>query len=48
LKDYSKDYLKLLEVANIAGGGIREEEGKWVRITIGTMDEMKRYIKALQ
>jgi histidinol-phosphate aminotransferase len=48
LKDYSKDYLKLLEAANIAGGGIREDEGKWGRITIGTMDEMKQYIKALQ
>jgi histidinol-phosphate aminotransferase len=48
LKDYNKDYSKLLEAANIVGGGIREEEGKWGRITIGTMEEMKQYIKALQ
>jgi histidinol-phosphate aminotransferase len=48
LKDYSKDYFTLLKDNNIMGGRTTEEEGKWSRITVGTMDEMKQYIKALQ
>jgi histidinol-phosphate aminotransferase len=33
---------------HIEGTGIYEEDGKWTRITVGTMDEMKQFIKALQ
>lgn len=47
LKNYSKDFLALLNAGNIAGGRIVEEDGKWSRITIGTMDEMKVFIKAV-
>jgi histidinol-phosphate aminotransferase len=48
IKNYSKDYLALLTANNIVGGRMVEEEGRWSRITIGTMDEMKAYIKAIQ
>lgn len=48
LAKYSKDYFKKLEDNNIEGGRIYEEQGKWTRITVGTMDEMKKFIKAIQ
>ena len=48
LAKYNKDYFKQLENNNIQGGRIYEEQGKWTRITVGKMDEMKKYIKALQ
>lgn len=48
LSNYKKDYFKQLEDHHIEGGRIYEEEGKWTRITVGTMDEMKQFIKALQ
>lgn len=48
LATYSKDYFKQLDDNAIQGGRIYEEEGKWTRITVGTMDEMKKFIKALQ
>jgi histidinol-phosphate aminotransferase len=47
-KDYAKDYMLQLRANNIIGGRIMEEEGKWSRITIGTPQEMKQYIAALQ
>ena len=33
---------------NIEEGRIYEEHGKWTRITVGKMDEMKKFIEALQ
>jgi histidinol-phosphate aminotransferase len=48
LSNYSKDYFKQLENNTIEGGRIYEEEGKWTRITVGTMEEMKKFIKAIQ
>ena len=48
LAKYNKDYFKQLENNTIEGGRIYEEQGKWTRITVGTMDEMKKFIKAIQ
>ncbi|MDD2674583.1 MAG: aminotransferase class I/II-fold pyridoxal phosphate-dependent enzyme [Flavobacterium sp.] len=48
LAKYNKDYFKQLENNNIEGGRIYEEQGKWTRITVGKMDEMKKFIKAIQ
>ena len=48
LSKYNKDYFKQLEDNNIEGGRIFEEQGKWTRITVGKMDEMKKFIKAIQ
>jgi histidinol-phosphate aminotransferase len=48
LAKYNKDYFKQLEDNNIQGGRIYEEQGKWTRITVGKMDEMKKFIKAIQ
>lgn len=48
LAKYKEDYFRRLELNNIQGGRIYEEQDKWTRITVGKMDEMKRFIKALQ
>lgn len=48
LSNYNKDYFKQLENNNIEGGRMYEEQGKWTRITVGKMYEMKKFIKALQ
>lgn len=48
LSNYKKDYFKQLENNNIEGGRIYEEQGKWTRITVGKMDEMKKFIKAME
>ncbi len=48
LAKYNKDYFKQLEDNNVEGGRIYEEQGKWTRITVGKMDEMKKFIKAIQ
>lgn len=48
LENYSKDYFEQLKKHNILGTKIYEEKGKWSRITIGTMKEMKQFIKALE
>ncbi len=48
LENFKKDYFKLLENANIQGTRIYEENGKWTRITVGRMGEMKKFIQALQ
>lgn len=48
LSNYNKDYFKQLENNTIQGGRIYEEQGQWTRITIGKMDEMKKFIKAIQ
>ncbi len=48
LANYKKDYFKQLEDNNIEGGRMYEEQGKWTRITVGKIDEMKKFIKAIQ
>ncbi|WP_133536765.1 aminotransferase class I/II-fold pyridoxal phosphate-dependent enzyme [Tenacibaculum caenipelagi] len=48
LSNYKKDFFKQLEINNIVGTKIYEEDGKWSRITIGTMQEMEKFINALK
>lgn len=48
LENYKKDFFEQLKKNNILGTKIYEEKGKWSRITIGTMKEMKQFIKALE
>ncbi|MFH6942501.1 pyridoxal phosphate-dependent aminotransferase [Flavobacterium sp. FlaQc-50] len=48
LKNYKKDFFHQLEVNNIIGTKIYEEEGKWSRITIGKKEEMQKFIASLQ
>ncbi|WP_298141377.1 aminotransferase class I/II-fold pyridoxal phosphate-dependent enzyme [Flavobacterium sp.] len=48
LENYSKDFFEQLKKNNILGTKLYEEKGKWSRITIGTMKEMKQFIKALE
>lgn len=48
LSEFKKDYFQLLKDNNIQGTRIYEEQGKWTRITVGTMEEMKAFIKAIQ
>ncbi|WP_298223672.1 histidinol-phosphate transaminase [Flavobacterium sp.] len=47
LENYNKDFFEQLKKNHILGTKIYEENGKWSRITIGTMAEMKQFIKAL-
>ena len=47
LANYKKDFFEQLKNNNISGTKIYEENGKWSRITIGTMDEMQKFISAL-
>lgn len=48
LDNYKKDFFKQLEDHNIMGTKIYEENGKWTRITIGTMKEMQQFIEAIK
>lgn len=48
LDNYKKDFFKQLENYNIEGTKIYEENGKWTRITIGTMKEMQQFIEAIK
>lgn len=48
LNNYKGDYFKRLKEANIHGTSLYEEDGKWTRITIGTAQEMKRFLEAIQ
>ena len=48
LAEYNKDYFSQLENNKIQGGRIYEEQGKWTRITVGKMEEMKKFIKAIE
>lgn len=48
LDNYKKDFFKQLENHNIQGTKIYEENGKWTRITIGTMKEMQQFIEAIK
>jgi histidinol-phosphate aminotransferase len=47
LADYKKYFFEQLKNNNISGTKIYEEHGKWSRITIGTMDEMQKFISSL-
>lgn len=47
LSNYKKDYFKQLKDNHIFGSKIYNEEGKWTRISIGTMEEMQKFIKAI-
>jgi histidinol-phosphate aminotransferase len=47
LANYKKDFFQQLKNSNIIGTKIYEEQGKWTRITIGTMQEMQKFIVAI-
>ncbi|QLG43958.1 pyridoxal phosphate-dependent aminotransferase [Costertonia aggregata] len=47
LADYTHDFFDKLKKANITGTRVYEEDGQWSRISIGTMEEMKYFIRAL-
>lgn len=48
LINYKKDFFGLLKSNNIQGTYIYEEEGKWTRITVGTIQEMHKFISAIE
>ena len=48
LANYKKDFFEQLKSSNIQGTGIYEENGKWTRITVGTMEEMQQFIAAIK
>ncbi|MES2455783.1 MAG: aminotransferase class I/II-fold pyridoxal phosphate-dependent enzyme [Bacteroidota bacterium] len=48
LANYQKDFFQLLKDNDIQGTAIYEEQGKWTRITIGTLKEMQQFIGALK
>ncbi len=47
LENYKGDYFKKLKEAKILGGKTYEEKGKWTRISLGTMEDMKRYFEVI-
>jgi histidinol-phosphate aminotransferase len=47
LTNYKKDYFEQLKTNNIIGTKMYEEQGKWTRITVGTMQEMQKFISAI-
>ena len=48
LTNYKKDFFKQLKTNNIIGTKIYEEQGRWTRITVGTMQEMQKFISAIE
>jgi len=48
LADYKKDFFEQLKAYNIEGTEIFEEDGKWSRITVGSMGEMKKFVEAIK
>lgn len=48
LANYKKDFFAQLKNNNILGTEIFEEDGKWSRITVGTMHEMQQLIAAIK
>ncbi len=48
LINYKKDFFQQLKKNNIVGTKIYEEKGKWTRITVGTMEEMQKFMGSLQ
>lgn len=47
LESFPRDFFSLLKARNIEGTHLFEEKGKWSRITVGTMREMKAFIAAI-
>lgn len=47
LAHYQRDFFALLKAHDIQGTEIFEEAGKWSRITVGTMQEMQQFIRAI-
>ncbi|WP_374443321.1 histidinol-phosphate transaminase [Epilithonimonas sp.] len=47
LENYKDDYFKKLKDAKILGGKTYEESGKWTRISLGTMEEMRKYFNVI-
>ncbi|NML21276.1 histidinol-phosphate aminotransferase family protein [Pseudoflavitalea sp. G-6-1-2] len=47
LEGYQKDYFELLKQHNVQGTYMYEPMGKWTRITVGTMEEMRRFTKVI-
>lgn len=47
LADYPHDFFARLEKHNILGTYIYENDGKWTRLTLGTITEMQQLIKAV-
>lgn len=47
LENYKGDYFKKLKDAKILGGKTYEEEGKWTRISLGTIEEMRKYFDVI-
>ena len=48
LTNYKKDFFEQLKTNNIIGTKIYEEQGKWTRITVGTMQEIQKFISAIE
>lgn len=44
LANYKQDYFQKLSSNNVIGTRIYEEAGQWTRITIGTREEMERFV----
>lgn len=47
LQDYKKDFFELLKQNQVQGTGIYEEAGKWTRITVGTKEEMQKFLQVI-
>lgn len=47
LVNHQQDFFAQLKQHNIAGTGIYEEQGKWSRITVGTLPEMQKLVNAI-
>jgi len=47
LANYKNDFFASLKTNRVEGTRIIEEDGKWSRITIGTMAEMERFIQSI-
>lgn len=48
IRSFNGDWAELLRGKNILTGRIVEEDGKWTRTTIGTMEEMQSFITAIK
>lgn len=48
IRSFNGNWVDLLRARNILTGRIVEEEGKWTRTTIGTMEEMQSFIAAVK
>ncbi|WP_421797724.1 histidinol-phosphate transaminase [Haliscomenobacter sp.] len=48
LANYKQDYFQKLSSNNIIGTRIYEDAGLWTRITIGTREEMERFISVMR